>query len=205
MPPKKKTKKAVAVVTIDPLQIQPNDAVVNAGKNCYPSSRPHATVKYANRCSDASLEYIQIVKKKTAGTMTNSDYREERNAVARRCLSGIRLLKKIKGGLLEVVSDPLIATKAKITDFKDNRIKQERTANAQSSNEIVQAAPEKSIVVLSSLSQFRCEELAKAKTHAESEYARLTRQMSDAKEGDETSRDEYAELRRGIAKVSSAT
>eukprot|EP00984_Skeletonema_dohrnii_P003892 scaffold1339_cov129-Skeletonema_dohrnii-CCMP3373.AAC.3 len=197
MPPKKKTKKAV---TIDPLQIQPNDAVVNAGQNCYPSSRPHATVKYANRCSDACLEYIQFEKKKKAGTMTNSDYREERDVVARRCLSGIRLLKKVDGGILEVVSDPLYATKTKITTLKGNRIKEERIANARASNEIVQVAPEKSIVVSSSLIQFHCEELAEAKTSAESEYARLTRQMSDAKEGDETSRDEYTELRRDIAK-----
>jgi len=202
MPPKKKTKKAVV---IDPLQIQPNDAVVNAGQNCYPSSRPHATVRYANLCNDASLEYIQLEKKKKAGTMTNSDYRKERNAVATRCLSGIRLLKKVDGGLLEVVSDPLFATKGKITTLKGDRIKQERIANARASNEIVQVAPEKSIVISSSLCRFHCEELAEAKTFAESEYARLTRQMSDAKEGDETSRDEYAELRRDIAKVSSVT
>uniref|UniRef100_A0A7S2LZD3 Uncharacterized protein n=1 Tax=Skeletonema marinoi TaxID=267567 RepID=A0A7S2LZD3_9STRA len=203
MPPKKKTKKAVDVVTIDPLQIQPNDAVVNAGQNCYPSSRPHATVKYANRCSDASLEYIQLEKKKKAGTMTNSDYGEERDVVARRCLSGIRLLKKVDGGLLEVVSDPLHATKVKITSLKGRRIKEERTANERASNEIVQVAPEKSIVVSSSLIQFQCEELEEAKTFAESEYARLTRQKSDAKEGDETPR--YTELRRDIAKVSSVT
>ena len=92
--PRKKICHAAATVTISRDQIQPNDAVVNAGKFKSISSRPHSTDLFLQRCKDAVSKWN--------APCSNS---KSKAAQAAEVANGIRLLKRTQVGNFVVLSD----------------------------------------------------------------------------------------------------
>ena len=204
MPPKKKTKVDDDTVVIPFDEIQPNDAIINAGSNGYSSTKPHSTPAFTEQCKAAAPKWNEYGER-----MTKSESSKARYNLANGIAKDFRLVKKTKVGFVVVSGEKnrVDATKRRIAGF-GTAIREQAKLEQEKANSIkIEDLPEKCIVIRKSKIDCDDERVVEEFENAVTKYAVLKEQMNSLPEAEgkkkRPQREELNDKRHNIAKVCS--